>query len=156
EDRRPRGSEERGGRVLTLNFGSVISTTRARPLRIDCPGGVYHVTARGSQRRTVVHDDEDRAHWVRFMDRVASRFEWRIFAWALMRNHRNLFLSRPSQISPVACMILDSLSGYSYSGSSRAMKIGLELTVGHLEAQGLIELEPLIGPGAGGILGSLI
>ena len=34
-------------------------------------------------------------HWVRLMDRVALRFGWRVFAWALMRNHWHLFLSTP-------------------------------------------------------------
>ena len=67
----------------------------ARPLRIDFPGGVYHVTARGYERRPVVRDDEDPVHWVRILDRVALRFGWRIFAWALMRNHWHVFLSTP-------------------------------------------------------------
>ena len=50
--------------------------TMARPLRIDFDGGVYHVTARGWERRAVVRDDEDRANWVRLTDRVALRMGW--------------------------------------------------------------------------------
>ena len=69
--------------------------TMARPLRIDFEGGVYHVTARGWERRAVVRDDEDRANWVRLTDRVALRMGWRVFAWALMRNHWHFFLSSP-------------------------------------------------------------
>ena len=80
---------------MTLNFGSVVLMTMARPLRIDFEGGVYHVTARGWERRAVVRDDEDRANWVRLTDRVALRFGWRVFAWALMRNHWHFFLSTP-------------------------------------------------------------
>jgi hypothetical protein len=79
---------------LTLNFGSVVLMTRARPLRIDFEGGVYHVTARGWERRAVVRDDEDRANWVRLTDRVALRFGWRVFAWAWMRNYWHFFLVR--------------------------------------------------------------
>ena len=67
----------------------------ARSLRIEFEGGVYHVTTRGWERCDVVRDDEDRAHWVRLLDRVARRFGWRVFAWALMRNHWHLFLSTP-------------------------------------------------------------
>ena len=67
----------------------------ARPLRIDIAGGVYHVTTRGWERRDVVDDDEDRCTWLRLLDRVALRFGWRIYAWALMRNHWHLFLSTP-------------------------------------------------------------
>ena len=67
----------------------------ARPLRIEMAGGVYHVTTRGWERRAVVRDDEDRASWLRLLDRVASRFDWRVYAWALMRNHWHLFLATP-------------------------------------------------------------
>ncbi len=67
----------------------------ARPLRIEFDGCVYHVTTRGWERRDVVCDDEDRANWVRLMDRVALRYGWRVFAWALMRNHWHLFFSTP-------------------------------------------------------------
>ena len=58
-------------------------------------GGVYHVTTRGWERRDVVRDDQDRSHWLRLLDRVALRFDWRIYAWALMRNHWHLFLMTP-------------------------------------------------------------
>ena len=58
-------------------------------------GGVYHVTTRGWERRDVVRDDEDRAAWFRLLDRVALRFHWRVYAWALMRNHWHLFLATP-------------------------------------------------------------
>jgi glycosyltransferase involved in cell wall biosynthesis/REP element-mobilizing transposase RayT len=84
-----------GGQVLTLNFGSASLMTMARPLRLEFEGGVYYVTARGWERQDVVRDDEDRANWVRLMDRVVVRFGWRVFAWALMRNHWHLFLSTP-------------------------------------------------------------
>ena len=67
----------------------------ARPLRIEMAGGVYHVTTRGWERRDVVRDDQDRSHWLRLLDRVALRFDWRIYAWALMRNHWHLFLMTP-------------------------------------------------------------
>jgi putative transposase len=65
----------------------------ARPLRIEFEGGVYHVTTRGWERRDVVRDEEDRANWLRLLDRVALRFHWPVYAWALMRNHWHLFLS---------------------------------------------------------------
>ena len=32
----------------------------ARPLRIDVPDGVYHVTGRGLERRPIVRNDADR------------------------------------------------------------------------------------------------
>jgi len=32
----------------------------ARPLRLELPGGIYHVTARGNERRSIFRDDADR------------------------------------------------------------------------------------------------
>jgi len=36
----------------------------ARPLRIEMPDGVDHVTSRGFQRRVIVRDDVDRDRWL--------------------------------------------------------------------------------------------
>jgi N12 class adenine-specific DNA methylase len=42
----------------------------SRPLRIEFPGAVYHVTSRGDRREPIYRDDEDRlAH----LDVIASR-----------------------------------------------------------------------------------
>jgi putative transposase len=32
----------------------------SRPLRIECPGAVYHVTSRGDRREPIYRDDTDR------------------------------------------------------------------------------------------------
>jgi putative transposase len=67
----------------------------ARPLRIEMENGLYHVTARGWERRVIVDHDRDRGDWLRMLDRVASRCNWRIFSWVLMSNHFHLFLRTP-------------------------------------------------------------
>jgi hypothetical protein len=36
----------------------------ARPVRVEFPGAVYHVTARGNERRRIVRDDAD---WRKFL-----------------------------------------------------------------------------------------
>jgi putative transposase len=67
----------------------------ARPLRINIPHGTYHVTSRGVERRSIVFDDLDRQKWTDLLGRVASRRNWRLYAWALMDNHYHLFLRVP-------------------------------------------------------------
>ena len=42
----------------------------ARPIRIDYENAVYHVTARGNERRQIYRDDQDRT---RFLDTYGSR-----------------------------------------------------------------------------------
>lgn len=67
----------------------------ARPLRVDVPGGWYHVTARGNERKAIFRDDEDRR---RFLDRVAEateRFGVNVHAYVLMDNHYHLLMKTP-------------------------------------------------------------
>ena len=39
----------------------------ARPLRIEIPGGRYHVTARGNERRDIFRDSRDRQHFLELL-----------------------------------------------------------------------------------------
>jgi len=67
----------------------------ARPLRIEIPDGMYHVTSRGLERRAIVRDDADRRKWLDLLAAVATRRRWRVLAWVLMTNHYHLFLRTP-------------------------------------------------------------
>jgi putative transposase len=67
----------------------------ARPLRIEFPGAVYHITARGNARQDIFVDDEDRELFFRVLEKVASRFQLAIHAYCLMDNHYHLLLETP-------------------------------------------------------------
>ena len=67
----------------------------ARPLRIEFPGAVYHVTSRGNERRPIVRDDTDREMFVQILAEVVGRFGLKLYAWVLMTNHYHLFLRTP-------------------------------------------------------------
>ena len=67
----------------------------ARPLRIEFAGAIYHVTARGNERRAIVRDDVDRGKWLSLLDRTVERYGWRVFAFVLMDNHFHLFFQTP-------------------------------------------------------------
>jgi len=67
----------------------------ARPLRLEWPGALYHVTSRGDRREPIVEDDEDRAAWVAVLGEACGRFGWRVHAWCLMTNHYHLLLETP-------------------------------------------------------------
>jgi len=43
----------------------------ARPLRIEYPDAVYHVTSRGNARSDIVHSDQDREEFLFILDTVA-------------------------------------------------------------------------------------
>lgn len=67
----------------------------ARPLRIEFPDAIYHVTSRGIERRAIVADRRDRERWLEQLARVVERHRWRLFAFALMDNHFHLFVQTP-------------------------------------------------------------
>ena len=46
----------------------------ARPLRIEFPGAVYHVTSRGNARRKIFLEDEDREGFLATLPWVVDRF----------------------------------------------------------------------------------
>jgi putative transposase len=67
----------------------------ARPLRIEFPGALYHVTARGNERRPIFRDDVDHRMFLTFLGRAVQRFGWSLTAWVLMTNHYHLVIQTP-------------------------------------------------------------
>ena len=80
----------------------------ARPLRIECRGGLYHVASRGPERRDIVRDDDDGRRWTDLLDTVATRRQWRVLAWALMGDHFHLFVRTPEADLSAGMHDLDS------------------------------------------------
>src|SRR5580658_3652821 len=67
----------------------------ARSIRIEFPGAVYHVMARGNRRQTIFFDDGDCGRFVKTLGEACDRTGWRVHAWVLMGNHYHLLLETP-------------------------------------------------------------
>ena len=67
----------------------------ARPQRIEYAGAVYHVTARGNERRALFVDEGDRERFVRVLSESVASFEIRLYLFCLMTNHIHLVLETP-------------------------------------------------------------
>ena len=67
----------------------------ARALRIERPGGRYHVTARGNERKAIYRDDTDRTHFLTLLEELGERFGAGVHAYVLMDNHFHLLLQTP-------------------------------------------------------------
>ena len=67
----------------------------ARPLRIEFPGAVYHITSRGNERREIFRDDYDREDFLNILQRNVSRYNWLCHAYCLMDNHYHLLVETP-------------------------------------------------------------
>jgi putative transposase len=66
-----------------------------RPLRILISDGVYHVTARGIERRAIYADDQDRFAFLAVLEKTVDRFAWQCLAYCLMPNHFHLLVETP-------------------------------------------------------------
>lgn len=64
----------------------------ARPLRVEFAGAVYHVMARGNERRRIYHSDEDHLLFLKTLDEAAARFAFLVHAWVLMPNHYHVVI----------------------------------------------------------------
>jgi REP element-mobilizing transposase RayT len=67
----------------------------ARPLRIEYPGAVYHVTSRGNARQAIFRDDRDRQSLLDVLASVVGRAKWLCHAYCLMENHYHLLVETP-------------------------------------------------------------
>jgi REP element-mobilizing transposase RayT len=63
-----------------------------RPLRIEFPGALYHVTARGDQLNSIYRDDTDRYIWLEVIGLVCARFNFVTHAYCQMTNHFHLMV----------------------------------------------------------------
>lgn len=67
----------------------------ARPLRIEYDGAVYHVTARGNERKPIFKDDKDRLLFFDIMNQIKKRYNWLCHTYCLMNNHYHLMIETP-------------------------------------------------------------
>jgi REP element-mobilizing transposase RayT len=67
----------------------------ARPIRVEFANAVYHVSARGNERKPIFNDDADRIRFLETLEEMVSRFGVLIHAYCLMLNHHHLLIQTP-------------------------------------------------------------
>ena len=75
----------------------------ARPLRIEFPGAVYHVTSRGNARQKIFFDDVDRQVFLKVLGNVVEKFNWLCHAFCLLDNHYHILMETQDQNIPWEC-----------------------------------------------------
>lgn len=66
-----------------------------RPLRIEYPGALYHVTARGNAQQDVFLNDHDRLLFLDVAGNALASYKGICHAYCLMSNHYHLLLETP-------------------------------------------------------------
>lgn len=67
----------------------------ARPLRVEFPGALYHITARGNAQQAIFFDDTDRHQFIRLLGREILQQHWLCYVYCLMGNHYHLVIETP-------------------------------------------------------------
>ncbi len=64
----------------------------ARPLRIEYPGAVYHITARGNNGGAIYKTERDREKFLEYLRIFHERYGVKVHAYCLMVNHYHLII----------------------------------------------------------------
>lgn len=64
----------------------------SRPLRLEYAGALYHVTARGNERKAIYWEEADFEMYLGVLAEVCKRFNWVIHSYCLMTNHYHLLV----------------------------------------------------------------
>lgn len=94
----------------------------ARPPRLQAPGTLHHLIARGNERREVFRDQADREDYLERIARYRERFGFRLFAYCLMPNHVHLALEQGP--APLSAFMHALQSSYTQRFNRRYERVG--------------------------------
>ncbi len=78
----------------------------ARPLRLEFPNALYHITSRGDRREDIYEDDEDRITFLSILGNVVADYNWLCHGYCLMSNHYHLIIETlDSNLSKGMCQL---------------------------------------------------
>ena len=93
-----------------------------RKARIDAPGALHHIIARGIARRKVFDDNDDRDFFVDRLGLILTDTNTQCFAWALIPNHFHLLLKTGT--TPIATVMKRLLTSYAMHYNRRHKRHG--------------------------------
>jgi len=67
----------------------------ARRLRVEYPGGIYHLINRDDRREAIFQDDADRQRFLQTLSEACAKSQWQVHAYCLMPNHFHLVVETP-------------------------------------------------------------
>lgn len=67
----------------------------SRPLRLEFPGALWHITQRGNERKDIYRCEADRTLFLDLLVRSIEIYRWIVHAFVLMTNHYHLIIETP-------------------------------------------------------------
>jgi REP element-mobilizing transposase RayT len=93
-----------------------------RKLRFEIPGGMYHITSRGNERRAIFRDDRDRQRLLSVASAAVDEFGWLVHAYCLMPNHYHLLVETPQPNISRGMMKINGV--YAQAFNNRHKRVG--------------------------------
>ena len=93
-----------------------------RQPRLDAPGLLQHVMARGIERTKIFRDDKDRQSFLERLANILEETKTQCYAWALIPNHFHLLLRTGK--TPLSKVMRRLMTGYAVTFNKRHKRIG--------------------------------
>ena len=93
-----------------------------RQSRIDTPGAIHHIIARGIERGKIFKDDKDRYDFIENLGIILEETETACYAWALIPNHFHLLLR--TGMVPVSTVMRRLLTGHAIRFNKKYKRYG--------------------------------
>jgi REP element-mobilizing transposase RayT len=93
-----------------------------RKSRIDAPGALHHIVARGIERKAIFRDDRDRDSFLKRLGNNLMESRTPCYAWALLWNHFHLLLRTGA--TPISTVMRRVLTGYAVDFNRRHHRHG--------------------------------
>lgn len=93
-----------------------------RHKRLEISGAVYHVIARGIERKEIFKDDGDRNEFLQRLEKGLKRTSHQCYGWVLMPNHFHLLIR--SSAKPLSDLMRGLLTGYALYFNRRYRRSG--------------------------------
>lgn len=68
-----------------------------RPLRTVSETGIYHVMSRGSRRKVIFHDSEDKQRFINIMIKKKMNGSFSLYGYCIMDNHYHLLIKEEKE-----------------------------------------------------------
>jgi REP element-mobilizing transposase RayT len=91
-----------------------------RKSRIDTPGALHHIIARGC--KNIFKDDKDRDNFLERLGAIIEETETHCLAWALIPNHFHLLMKTGT--TPISTVMRRLPTGYAVSFNRRHRRYG--------------------------------
>ena len=93
-----------------------------RQARLDAPGVLHHVMARGIERTKIFRNPKDREDFLSRLEERVHGGGWVVYAWALMPNHIHLLVR--TALQPLSTNMRKLMTGYVVNFNRRHKRVG--------------------------------